>query len=207
MGKRRIRDNGDKSGWLYVLDSNIEPLKDNEMRPYKIGRSRVLSARMGKLDTLYAYRTSIAYTYHVRDQFQEEDNLHFIFSERRMNGEWFMLGLDDLGLIAAEFGQHNGFFELADGRIIADPLRPRLPDDDAIERAICELEGIGSQLARQIKYLPLCRFADTPCDMFDMEENGIPDAWQEEEQEEEEPEEPEERYEESFFEEETTEAF
>ena len=175
MGKQ-AQTGRDNSGWIYVLDSNIEALADEERRPYKIGRARELSSRMGQLDTLYAYRTTVAYAYYVPDRYQEESNLHFLFCEYRMNGEWFSLCDADLGMIASDLALHRGYYQRLDGSFMADPLWPHSQaDEEASLRLAQQYLESDKQWARKAKFYPLNAGAIHGGDFFEMEENGMPE--------------------------------
>lgn len=154
-------------GWVYVLDSDIEAHRDDDYRVFKIGRAKNLDSRMKQLGTAYAYKPTISYTFHSEDCIQAEAELHSLFAEQRLNGEWFRLGLEDLGFIS-DYAGNLGYFETATGEMIEDPERP-FDENRIIELAIAELES-NPQFALRAKYLPFNSSHDLPQCLIETED-------------------------------------
>ncbi len=171
----------DRSGWVYILDSNIEAHRGDDIRIYKIGRAKQLDMRIKQLGTLYAYQPQITYVFPTDDRFRDESALHCKFADKRMNGEWFRLGYEDLGFIANEFATCSGYIEADNGVLLPDPFRPVDPDIEAIQLIEAELEA-NPVFARSVKYLPLQRFRDYSNAVCPIEE-GLCSAEAEKEQE------------------------
>lgn len=113
----------DRCGWVYVLD--------NDMGHYKIGRTASLNARMKQLHVHLPFPVSIAYCFLTDDCHRDEKALHLIFADKRLNGEWFALDLDDFGFIY-EMANYSGYWETRSGEMELDPMhiyaRPREDD-------------------------------------------------------------------------------
>jgi len=83
---------GDKDGFLYVLylrDSAGEYF-------YKIGLAKDLKRRVKEHQTSSPFKIYIAISYYVEDMREEEKELHNIFDDKRILGEWFSLNKKDL---------------------------------------------------------------------------------------------------------------
>lgn len=155
------------SGWIYVLDSDIEAHRDDETRIYKIGRASNLSNRIKQLSTAYAYRPVIAYTFHSHNYIQDEVVLHELFANKRLNGEWFRLDYSDIGFIA-NYAEFNGFYEATDGSFVPDPCKPYV-EEEAVKMAELELSQ-NKHLAR--KHFQLGQF-DLTSDFWAFVEDGL----------------------------------
>lgn len=127
------------SGWVYVLDSDIESFRDDDTRVYKIGRAKRLDARIKQLSTLYAFQPRITYAFQTENCFRDELLLHEMFAAQRLNGEWFKLDYGDIGIIS-EFANFSGYFEKENGELVKDPFQPH-NENEALNAAIQELES------------------------------------------------------------------
>ena len=90
------RDDLDKAGFVYViyLDDSA-----NE-RFYKIGMSAAFSARFDAHQCASPFNICVATAYFTGNMRAEERDLHTLFEDQRVRGEWFRLTHDDLQLIA-----------------------------------------------------------------------------------------------------------
>lgn len=156
----------EKSGWIYILDSNIEAHRDDDYRIFKIGRARQLTSRVKQLGTLYAYKPTISYAFQVSDYFAAEAELHDLFAGQRLNGEWFRLGYEDLTFIS-EYADHSGYLETDDGLFIRDFLFP-YSEDQAIQQATLELSR-NHALATRARYYELEPKLDLPTCLYEAE--------------------------------------
>ena len=85
-------------GFIYVI-------KCNRTNLYKIGRTINISARFKQLKTANPDISLIAH-YEVRDT-SIEDDLHFKFHHKRIDGEWFELSETELNLINEHVKKFN----------------------------------------------------------------------------------------------------
>lgn len=90
------RDDLDRAGFVYVvyLDDSA-----NE-RFYKIGMSAAFSARFDAHQCASPFDICVATAYFTGNMRAEERELHALFANQRVRGEWFRLTHDDLQLIA-----------------------------------------------------------------------------------------------------------
>lgn len=88
-------DEFEASGFLYVIyvDSGVE-------RFYKIGISKGFSSRMGSHQCSSPFEVCVAVCYFVPNMRNEEQQLHAMYADKHVRGEWFRLDLDDLMAIA-----------------------------------------------------------------------------------------------------------
>lgn len=77
----------DSSGYIYVLKSDYG---------YKIGKTKSLKSRTQLFGVKLPFDFSIAFTFFSEKFSQLEVDLHQLFRERRVNGEWFELEEQDL---------------------------------------------------------------------------------------------------------------
>jgi len=85
----------EQAGFLYViyLDSGTD-------RFYKIGLAKVFSARFSAHQCASPFPVCVACAYFVGNMRLEEKSLHHIFADKKVRGEWFRLGDEDLDYIA-----------------------------------------------------------------------------------------------------------
>jgi len=89
-------DEFDSQGFLYVIyldDSALE-------RYYKIGMAKNFNSRFNSHQCSSPFDICVAMAYFVGNMRKEENDLHRMFSEKRIKGEWFKLSDDDLKVIA-----------------------------------------------------------------------------------------------------------
>jgi hypothetical protein len=83
-------ENTPRGGYVYVLESAYG---------FKVGRTRNVPSRM----RAFGVKLPIAYTIPLcvwfDDHIDAESSYHRMFSEKRINGEWFELGAEDIDLI------------------------------------------------------------------------------------------------------------
>lgn len=114
----------DTSGWVYVLDD----LQGH----YKIGKGKDLNRRVKQLRIQLPYPVALHYAFQTPNCHADEKTLHEQFKDKRLNGEWFGLELDDLGAIY-DFANYEGLYEWC-GKLVRDPMFNPLalsrPNDD-----------------------------------------------------------------------------
>lgn len=89
MANQRL-DEKASCGYVYVLKSGDF---------YKIGRTSDLGTRMSALAIALPQPTEVVIVLETMDHVRLERDLHKKFSDKRVNGEWFVLSEDDLALI------------------------------------------------------------------------------------------------------------
>lgn len=76
------------TGYVYIVDYGL----DNECRPIvKIGLTQNPKSRLAQLNTSSPRRLEYFSVYQVADMAAVEREMHRMFADRRMNGEWFHL--------------------------------------------------------------------------------------------------------------------
>jgi hypothetical protein len=85
------RGNVRNAGYVYCLS--------DQQGHYKLGRTTQLQQRIKSLGTQPPFKIQLLFTHYVFDAPHYEKSLHLHFAHKRMNGEWFALGDDDLELI------------------------------------------------------------------------------------------------------------
>lgn len=93
----RKNDPLDRSGFVYVIYLN----DSNDKKYYKIGMSGSFTSRFEAHQCASPFDICVACAYFVGNMRDEETNLHRFFADKRIRGEWFELGDDDLKQIAA----------------------------------------------------------------------------------------------------------
>ena len=83
------------AGFLYVIyiDSGLE-------RIYKVGMAKRFDARFDQHQCASPFDICVAICYFTGNMRAEERHLHSMFKSKRVRGEWFRLGEDDLKLVA-----------------------------------------------------------------------------------------------------------
>lgn len=157
-------------GWVYVLDTGLHLIPDSEARIYKIGRTVNLTQRIKQLRIAFPHKLTVAYAFFSQNQFTAEAELHELFAEKRMNGEWFTLDYADLSLIS-DYADNSGYIEAASGTLICDPFIA-YNEQEAINAAHRELDA-DLALALKAKYLPLARTTGTSNDCWEADEDGL----------------------------------
>ena len=152
-----------------MLDSNIEAHEDDEVRVFKIGRAKDLTARVKQFDTAYAFKPSITYTFYASDYVKTERELHSLFAGQRLNGEWFRLSYEDLEFIA-NYAGNMGYIETVDGKLIKDFLFSEIEQYNLYE--CIEFLDSTPRFAKKVKYFPLSAKPPVGGDWFQLEESG-----------------------------------
>lgn len=93
----RKNDPLDRSGFVYVIYLN----DSNDKKYYKIGMSGSFTSRFEAHQCASPFDICVACAYFVGNMRHEETDLHRIFADKRIRGEWFELDDDDLKQIAA----------------------------------------------------------------------------------------------------------
>jgi predicted GIY-YIG superfamily endonuclease len=75
-------------GYIYLLSSSVGY--------YKIGRAKDVSARMGQHKRDYPVTLTVEHTIAVADMIRSETFLLRTFRDKKLQGEWFALGPDDV---------------------------------------------------------------------------------------------------------------
>jgi hypothetical protein len=88
------RSNQARPGFIYVI--RCGPY-------YKIGLSKQLDRRIKTLSIQLPHPVEVVMTAPVGNMYRHEQELHSVFSDRRMNGEWFQLSEQDLETIRAMY--------------------------------------------------------------------------------------------------------
>lgn len=97
IGKNIEEDLFNKPGFIYVIYID----DSNSKRYYKIGMSSSFSARFETHQCASPFDVCVACAYFVGNMRTEERDLHALFNEKRIKGEWFQLDRCDLSLIAS----------------------------------------------------------------------------------------------------------
>lgn len=89
------QDDFSSAGFLYVIyiDSGLE-------RIYKVGMAKRFDARFDQHQCASPFDICVALCYFVGNMRTEERSLHAAFADKRVRGEWFRLGDEDLRSIA-----------------------------------------------------------------------------------------------------------
>jgi hypothetical protein len=80
-------------GFVYLLSC--------EEGYFKIGRTNNPERRLDELHTLPPFKFELEHTIPADDMKAAEKELHQRFAEKRVNGEWFRLGVEDVSFIKA----------------------------------------------------------------------------------------------------------
>ena len=88
-------DEFDASGFVYVI------YLDAPDRFYKVGMAKHFSSRFEAHQCASPFDLCVACAYFVPNMRVEERSLHVEYADKRVRGEWFMLGDDDLRNIAS----------------------------------------------------------------------------------------------------------
>lgn len=78
------------SGCVYLLKAG---------KYYKIGASKDINGRLRKLSTLPPFDLELVHKIITSNMYRLENELHNIFADKRVNGEWFLLTDNDVELI------------------------------------------------------------------------------------------------------------
>jgi hypothetical protein len=93
----RIEKHG-KAGYLYVIACHGFPY-------YKIGRTILpVEARFASIQTGSPFKLSLVSVMLVNNCFKLEAELHYLFAEKRVRGEWFELDNKDLATLKQKIG-------------------------------------------------------------------------------------------------------
>jgi len=89
------KDEMDSSGFVYVIyiDTGSE-------RIYKIGLAKHFSSRFSQHQCASPFDIFVSIVYFTENMRLEERELHAIFNDKRVRGEWFKLDKEDLESIA-----------------------------------------------------------------------------------------------------------
>lgn len=74
-------------GYVYII--KMTDINNNNY--YKIGATRSLNSRIKEISVYTPYRIALHSAYFTEECFVLEKELHDIFEDHRLNGEWFML--------------------------------------------------------------------------------------------------------------------
>jgi hypothetical protein len=95
---RRGLSKGEKAGYLYVIACHGFPY-------YKIGRTVLpVEARFASIQTGSPFKLSLVNAMLVNNCFKLEAELHYLFAEKRVRGEWFELDSKDLEILNKKMG-------------------------------------------------------------------------------------------------------
>lgn len=83
----------EREGFIYVLKSKSG---------YKIGRTRNIEARMGSFNVQLPFPFKLIHSFPVDDMVAVERELHTMFADCRLNGEWFNLSPDQVEWLLAQ---------------------------------------------------------------------------------------------------------
>lgn len=87
-----IEDRSNKAGFIYVIYLD----DTGGGRFYKIGMSSNFNSRVNAHQGSSPFDICVACAYYVGNMRSEERELHTMFSDKRVRGEWFQLDKDDL---------------------------------------------------------------------------------------------------------------
>ena len=79
-----------RNGYVYLINAG---------EFYKIGISRNVDRRITQLSTIPPFDVTLVCTIETDDMLGLENELHTMFSEKRVNGEWFTLSAEDVNYI------------------------------------------------------------------------------------------------------------
>lgn len=96
-----------KPGHIYVIKSGDY---------YKIGRTGNMTQRMKSFSKSIPSNFDLVCSWRIDDMVQEEKELHEIFSESRVRGEWFSLNEDDVLWLCGMASFHAQHDALRDGK-------------------------------------------------------------------------------------------
>lgn len=77
---------------------------------YKIGRSRNVPERMKLFSVKLPFNFEMIHQFPCQDMYAAESDLHEIFSDKRINGEWFSLSSEDVSILTNVKECSGGFF-------------------------------------------------------------------------------------------------
>lgn len=80
-----------RPGYIYIIKS--------EMGSCKIGRSKNVPDRLKLFEVKLPFNFEIIHLFPCCDMVDAERQLHLIFGEKRVNGEWFELSNSDIAII------------------------------------------------------------------------------------------------------------
>lgn len=101
----------DNPGYVYLLKASTGH--------YKIGRSKKVIDRLKLFEVKLPFEVEIIHLFPCVDMVDAERQLHIIFADKRVNGEWFDLSITDVATIKTihaaneyrEFCKVNGYGE------------------------------------------------------------------------------------------------
>lgn len=82
-----------------MLLQKIYLIKSKEDNYYKIGRATDVSQRLASLETGTPFDLELVFSQEVNDAVKVEQDLHLMFSSKRVKGEWFRLTPQDAEVI------------------------------------------------------------------------------------------------------------
>ena len=91
-----------RPGYIYLALSNTGH--------HKIGLSVNPEKRIQHFDTQMPIDVALIHTFPADDMYSAESELHSIFADKRVNGEWFLLSEDDVGWLCDIEGYDDGTF-------------------------------------------------------------------------------------------------
>lgn len=94
--------NMDKAGYVYVIRA--------ETGHYKIGRTTSIPRRMNLFSVKLPFKFDIINYFPCHNMFEIESHFHEVYSEKRTNGEWFLLSDEDVDII--KFISHCNIYEI-----------------------------------------------------------------------------------------------
>ena len=80
----------DQEGYVYIISSNYG---------CKIGKSKDYDSRLRKFDVEFPFNFNVLRVYKVRDRHETESFLHNLYQDKKLNGEWFEISIDDINKI------------------------------------------------------------------------------------------------------------
>ena len=78
---------------------------------YKIGRSKDVPSRRRRIGVQMPHEVTVIHSIQSNDSVRLEEQLHDMYANKRMNGEWFALSAEDVREIKAKRGQSGRYAE------------------------------------------------------------------------------------------------
>lgn len=95
-------------GYIYLIQA--------ETGHYKIGRSRNVPERMRLFSVKLPFKFEILHQFPCQDMYTAESDLHEIFADKRVNGEWFSLSSENVSTLTNIKEYTEGFFISKDNK-------------------------------------------------------------------------------------------
>jgi hypothetical protein len=92
-----------RKGFVYLI-------KEVNGSHYKIGRTVNLDSRAQTFSVKLPFKISLEHSFHSDDYKTAEESLHTMFSDKRIDGEWFQLSDDDVSFIKSIDSHHGCSF-------------------------------------------------------------------------------------------------